>query len=89
MNTPNALDVRWRKSSYSGADEGNCVEVASAWRKSSHSQANEGDCVEVARAECLIAVRDSKHRDGDILGWGRPTWRAFVTEVKSGAFDRP
>jgi hypothetical protein len=38
----------WRKSTHSGADEGNCVEVAAAWRKSTRSGANEGTCVEVA-----------------------------------------
>jgi len=40
--------VRWRKSSYSGDNGGNCVEVAEVWRKSSYSGANGGDCVEVA-----------------------------------------
>jgi hypothetical protein len=38
----------WRKSSYSGDNGGNCVEVANVWRKSSHSGDNGGDCVEVA-----------------------------------------
>jgi hypothetical protein len=36
----------WTKSSYSGSEGGNCVEVA--WRKSSHSGSDGGDCVEVA-----------------------------------------
>ncbi|WUH99745.1 DUF397 domain-containing protein [Spirillospora sp. NBC_00431] len=38
----------WRKSSYSGPDEGECVEAAAVWRKSTHSAKPEGDCVEVA-----------------------------------------
>ncbi|MFF0523533.1 DUF397 domain-containing protein [Actinomadura nitritigenes] len=28
MNTPQPSQVHWRKSTHSGADEGNCVEVA-------------------------------------------------------------
>ena len=41
--------VSWRKSSYSGSNGGDCVEVAEVWRKSSYSGSNGGDCVEVAR----------------------------------------
>jgi hypothetical protein len=40
----------WRKSSHSGASEGDCVEVAAVWRKSTYSGASEGSCVEVAEA---------------------------------------
>jgi hypothetical protein len=50
MNIPELTGAVWRKSSHSGADEGECVEVAAVWRKSSHSGANEGNCVEVAEA---------------------------------------
>jgi hypothetical protein len=42
----------WRKSSYSTANGGACVEVAAlngvTWRKSSFSSGNGGNCVEVA-----------------------------------------
>ena len=42
----------WRKSSYSSANGGACVEVAAlngvTWRKSSYSSGNGGACVEVA-----------------------------------------
>jgi hypothetical protein len=42
----------WRKSSYSGANGGNCVEAAALngvrWRKSSYSTPNGGNCVEIA-----------------------------------------
>jgi hypothetical protein len=42
----------WRKSSYSGANGGACVEVAALngamWHKSSYSSGNGGNCVEVA-----------------------------------------
>ncbi|MFD9894538.1 DUF397 domain-containing protein [Amycolatopsis sp. NPDC059027] len=40
----------WRKSSHSGSNGGDCVEVALPWRKSSYSTSNNGDCVEVAFA---------------------------------------
>ena len=45
MNSLN--DAPWRKSSYSGNNGTNCVEVAT-WRKSSFSGNNGTDCVEVA-----------------------------------------
>ncbi|WP_189167255.1 DUF397 domain-containing protein, partial [Sphaerisporangium melleum] len=54
--------VRWRKSSYSGNNGGDCVEVA-RWQKSSHTGDNGGNCVEVAPSPTLIAVRDSKRPD--------------------------
>lgn len=44
------MDLRnadWRKSTRSGQNGGNCVEVAE-WRKSTRSGQNGGDCVEVA-----------------------------------------
>jgi hypothetical protein len=50
----------WRKSSYSSANGGNCVEVAVVWRKSSYSSGNGGACVEVA-----AAWRKSSHSSGN------------------------
>lgn len=40
----------WRKSSHSGSQGSECVEVAAAWRKSSHSGSQGSSCVEVASA---------------------------------------
>jgi hypothetical protein len=40
-------DLTWRKSSYSGGEGGNCVEVATR-RKSTCSGGQGGECVEVA-----------------------------------------
>jgi hypothetical protein len=48
MSRPELSGAIWRKSSYSGAHEGDCIEVASVWRKSSRSGAHEDSCVEVA-----------------------------------------
>nr|WP_237549495.1 DUF397 domain-containing protein [Streptomyces sp. SID4950] len=47
-------NVTWRKSSYSNATGGECVEMsvdllsAAAWRKSSYSNSDGGACLEVA-----------------------------------------
>ena len=78
----------WRKSSYSGANGGACVEVASArrdmggWRKSSYSGANGGDCVEVASAN-RVMVRDTTDRDGGTLEFPARAWTAFVARLRS------
>lgn len=71
----------WRKSSYSGPNGGECVEVA-AWRKSSHSGTNGGDCVEVAPLPGVVAVRDSKDPGGPALTFTHAAWRAFTTQLK-------
>lgn len=40
--------LKWFKSSYSGSQGGDCVEIAYDWRKSSYSGSEGGNCVEVA-----------------------------------------
>ncbi|MET9253395.1 DUF397 domain-containing protein [Streptomyces sp. NPDC003717] len=44
MNT----DLRWFKSTYSGTEGGDCLEVALEWTKSSYSGTEGGNCLEVA-----------------------------------------
>ena len=81
--------LSWRKSSYSNANSGNCVEVAAVWRKSSYSTTNGGGCVEVARTSAaVVAVRDSKDPKGPKLAFPAEQWRAFTDQIKAGAFDR-
>lgn len=82
MNTMN-----WRKSSYSGDNGGECVEVAGLmnWRKSSYSASNNAECVEVASPRDAVAVRDSKDRPGPALRFGVSAWRAFAGQVKADA----
>ena len=78
--------VSWRKSSYSGGNGGNCVEVAEVWRKSSYSAGNGGACVEVARTlPAAIAVRDSKNPDGPKLIFTKADWAAFTTAIRASA----
>ncbi|SCF10676.1 protein of unknown function (DUF397) [Micromonospora matsumotoense] len=49
------------------------------WRTSTRSSTNGGDCVEVAdNLPGLVAVRDSKDRDGGVLTFTPAAWRSFV-----------
>ncbi|MFG3286895.1 DUF397 domain-containing protein [Streptomyces sp. NPDC048111] len=85
MNTTRSLgNACWRKSSYSNADGGNCVEVAEgAWRKSSYSNAEGGNCVEVADGfGDVVPVRDSKVPSGPVLLVDALAWTRFVGAVK-------
>ncbi|GGT19431.1 hypothetical protein GCM10010240_60520 [Streptomyces griseoviridis] len=52
--------LEWFKSSYSGSEDGQCLEVAHVWCKSSHSGDEGGNCVEVAHERSVIHIRDSK-----------------------------
>ncbi|HEV8561171.1 MAG TPA: DUF397 domain-containing protein [Actinophytocola sp.] len=77
MGSTESSCTPWRKSSFSGASTGNCVEVA--WRKSSFSGATaHGDCVEVAVTVEAVAVRDSKNPDGPHLEFPHPHWHQFL-----------
>ncbi|MFF8604927.1 DUF397 domain-containing protein [Streptomyces sp. NPDC015346] len=80
--------LRWRKSSYSGSDGGDCVECAplgaAAWRKSSYSGSDGGECVEVADLTAHIAVRDSKNPEGPAFLATPAAFGAFVTAAAEG-----
>ncbi|MFD4571101.1 DUF397 domain-containing protein, partial [Streptomyces sp. NPDC058417] len=39
---------RWFKSTHSGDEGGQCLEVAVSWKKSSYSSDEGGQCIEVA-----------------------------------------
>jgi len=51
------------------------------WRKSSYS-GGQGDCVEVGTAAPIVAVRDTKDRQGPALTFSAEAWRRFAGQVK-------
>jgi hypothetical protein len=73
--------LKWFKSSFSGSDGGNCLEVACDWRKSSYSGSEGGACVEVATHPSAIHIRDSKAPEGSTLTVNPTTWQGFIAEL--------
>ncbi|WP_433239324.1 DUF397 domain-containing protein [Streptosporangium sp. CA-135522] len=73
--------IQWRKSSFSGNNGGNCVEVAEL------KDATGGPDHKAEHAD-LIVVRDSKDPDGPKLFFTPAEWDAFVDGVKANEFDR-
>ena len=58
------------------------------WRKSTYSGSNGGGCVEIARnLPGIVAVRDSKDREGPVLTFTPAEWAAFTAGVRDGEFD--
>ena len=57
------------------------------WRKSSYSGGNGGGCVEVgAQAQAgRVLVRDTKDRQGPVLGFTPGAWGRFADLVRSDA----
>ncbi|WJY38185.1 DUF397 domain-containing protein [Streptomyces sp. P9-2B-2] len=85
--------ARWRKSSYSDTNGGNCVEVAhdfpgaASWRKSSYSSGDPDNCLEVSDAHPgVVPVRDSKTPHGPALVFPAAGWTTFVDAVKNSHF---
>ncbi|CAL9415007.1 DUF397 domain-containing protein [Streptomyces sp. JH002] len=74
--------LTWFKSSYSGTEGGNCLEVAFTWQKSSYSNTEGGACVEVARCPGdTVHIRDSKNLTGPILTVSPDSWSHFTASV--------
>jgi hypothetical protein len=55
------------------------------WRKSTHSCTT--GCVEIAFVDGLVAVRDSKDRQGPVLRFTPAEWKAFLSGVRGGEFE--
>lgn len=70
--------LEWFKSSYSGSEGGECLEVAYDWRRSTHSGDEGGQCVEVAAHPAAVHVRDSKNPTGPVLTLAPATWASFT-----------
>lgn len=73
---------RWFKSSYSSAENRECVEVAItdsvSWFKSSHSSPEGDGCVEVALHDPdIVLVRDTQNRAAAVLNIPFREWSAF------------
>ncbi|WP_329082555.1 DUF397 domain-containing protein [Streptosporangium sp. NBC_01469] len=65
-------NATWVKSSFSGDNGGNCVEVANLRDTADHPD--------------LIAVRDSKDPEGPKLLFTPTKWNAFLNGVKADEF---
>jgi hypothetical protein len=74
-------ELSWFKSSYSGTDGDNCLEVALSWHKSSYSSGDGDSCVEVASCPDTVHVRDSKDTTLPGLALSPAAWSAFITHV--------
>ncbi|MFB7232159.1 DUF397 domain-containing protein [Streptomyces fimicarius] len=70
--------LNWFKSSYSGDEGGQCLEVAYDWRKSSYSSDEGGACVEIAAHPAAVHVRDSKDIEGPTFTVAPTAWSAFA-----------
>jgi hypothetical protein len=57
------------------------------WHKSTRS--GTAGCVEVATLDHLVAVLDTKDREGPILVFRYDEWDAFLAGVRGGEFDLP
>lgn len=93
----NTTQLTWFKSSYSGSDGDNCLEVAWAkssyssgdgdnclevgWAKSSHSGTEGDNCVEVAAQTHAVLVRDSKDPRIGQLTLTPAAWAAFTADL--------
>ena len=60
---------------------------ALSWRKSSYSGNNGGQCIEAGSGSGVIAVRDSKDRDGARLAFSPDAWAAFAAKIKRQALS--
>ncbi|MFG2481833.1 DUF397 domain-containing protein [Streptomyces virginiae] len=70
--------LKWFKSSYSGSEGGQCLEVAVAWHKSSYSGGDGDACVEIATGPDTVHVRDSKVQEGPVLDLAPASWAALT-----------
>ena len=61
--------------------------AALSWVKSQASTYN-GQCVEIASAPGKIAIRDSKNPTGPILVYTPAEFKAFISSVRNGEFDK-
>ncbi|MFC9153525.1 DUF397 domain-containing protein [Streptomyces bauhiniae] len=75
----NSQSLTWFRSSHSGTEGGDCVEVSLNWIRSSYSNTEGGQCVEVATCPDTVHVRDSKAPTGPTLHLTPTAWANFLT----------
>ncbi|MFE9929899.1 DUF397 domain-containing protein [Streptomyces sp. NPDC005533] len=80
----NSSRLRWFKSSYSGSEGDDCVEVALAWHKSTYSSGDGDSCVEVAACADSVHIRDSKVAAGPELAVAPASWGVFLGAITAG-----
>lgn len=76
-------ELSWFKSSFSGSEGDNCVEVALDWHKSSYSGSSGDNCIEVAARPGTVHVRDSKDKEGPHLAFSADEWAHFVAYARA------
>jgi hypothetical protein len=58
-------------------------EAISGWRVATYT-GGQGNCVEVGASSTVVAVRDTKDRDGGpVLRFDPSVWRAFMERLKA------
>jgi hypothetical protein len=92
MPVPDLSRAVWRKSSYSNGSGGSCVEIATIPPNSTHlgGQTSTEIAVPAGQADSgarIVAVRDSKDRQGPVLVFSPADWQTFAGAVKAGQFD--
>jgi hypothetical protein len=80
-------ELSWFKSSYSGSEGDNCVEVAVNWFKSSYSGSENDNCVEVALHPEAVHIRDSKNKGIAPLSATPTAWTAFTAYAAGSSLD--
>jgi hypothetical protein len=56
--------------------------VVTDWRVASYT-GGQGNCVEVGNSAAVVAVRDTKDRQGPVLHFDSPAWREFTERLKN------
>ncbi|KAA2251206.1 DUF397 domain-containing protein [Solihabitans fulvus] len=87
-------NTRWRKSSYSGGGNNDCVELdraamtnAIGWRKSTYSGGGSNECVELGRRTEQTSIRDSKSPRTGTLTFRAATFDNFIDAIKAGRLN--
>jgi hypothetical protein len=92
MPGPDLSRAAWRKSSYSNGSGGSCVEIAAIPPNSTHPGRPTGTEIAAPGGQAdggarIVAIRDSKDRQGPVLVFSPADWQTFAGAVKAGQFD--